>query len=818
MTTNFALSLSSDGIQLLQRADDGWLLVGNTALDVPDLGAALAVLRKDAMRLAPDGMRTKLLIPNEQIKYVTLESAQTSLADVQAALENATPYAIDDLVIDFDRNGGRTFIAAVARETLDEAEAFAKKYDFAPVCFAAIAEPMTFQTEVFFGPAKAVTGKVAREATPVTVTGIATIPAVKTDPVPKFDPAPKTDKPEAVTPEPSEDAPVFEPRARMATQESVTSPQAPSAPALAAPTGAAQGPRITTPDTGVPSTPEKPSVSKPVALALQTSDAAPAITGDAATLHPDDIAASGGFATRRKAPIVATKPHDPASQNAAAPETTTLTHKQKKAAFATKQAQSKGGRPRFLGLILTAILLIAMALVAIWASTLSEEGLANWFGVSDGGIVEVAQQPAPDASADAITTQAGIMLPQVDDTTAVVAAAQVVDDPVLPQVRTSAVGRVLSPSEADRIYAATGVWQRAPRLPLEPRSETLRAAMPQIGPVPAALPLPSLPEFDAMTADLALIAPGNPPAAGFDFPRDADGFILATPEGTRTPRGAMVYAGSPSVRPPPRPGTTAELQPAIFQPDPQAPEDVVLISGRPSMVPPLRPGDATLPETTPEDIATAPVSDPLQGFRPQTRPEGLAPTPQELALAAARPKVRPAGLVPPPAPAAPPQPNIAAVVAAIAQAAPASTFVTPTALAIRTSLRPDPRPRNFARVVQRATDLAARQTTRQQAPQQAAVQPAAAVTNAPVRATGSVPRGAARAATLSDAMNLHDVSLVGVYGRPNERRALVRLGNGQFVKVQVGSSLDGGRVSAIGDSVLNYVKRGKTIAIQVPSG
>ena len=66
-------------------------------------------------------------------------------------------------------------------------------------------------------------------------------------------------------------------------------------------------------------------------------------------------------------------------------------------------------------------------------------------------------------------------------------------------------------------------------------------------------------------------------------------------------------------------------------------------------------------------------------------------------------------------------------------------------------------------------------------------------------------------------MNLHDVSLVGVYGRPNQRRALVRLGNGRFVKVQVGSSLDSGRVTAIGDSVLNYVKRGKTIALQLPS-
>ena len=49
-------------------------------------------------------------------------------------------------------------------------------------------------------------------------------------------------------------------------------------------------------------------------------------------------------------------------------------------------------------------------------------------------------------------------------------------------------------------------------------------------------------------------------------------------------------------------------------------------------------------------------------------------------------------------------------------------------------------------------------------------------------------------------------------------RALVRLGNGQFVRVQVGSDLDGGQVTAIGENALNYVKRGTTYALQIPQG
>ena len=120
MTTNFALSLSFDGIRLFHRVPNGWHLVGETALDVTDLNAALAQLHAQSVRLDPSDMQVKLLIPNEQIKYLALETAQTDLADVMAALENATPYAIDELVVDFDRNGGRTYIAAVARETLQE--------------------------------------------------------------------------------------------------------------------------------------------------------------------------------------------------------------------------------------------------------------------------------------------------------------------------------------------------------------------------------------------------------------------------------------------------------------------------------------------------------------------------------------------------------------------------------------------------------------------------------------------------------------------------------------------------------------------------
>jgi len=125
MKPNFALSLSFEGLRLMHRAGSGWALVGEVALDDADLNGALARLRAAALRLEPDGMATKLLIPDAQIRYLALDGTGTDEDDVRAALDGATPYALADLVYDYAKGGGRTYVAAVARYTLDEADAFA---------------------------------------------------------------------------------------------------------------------------------------------------------------------------------------------------------------------------------------------------------------------------------------------------------------------------------------------------------------------------------------------------------------------------------------------------------------------------------------------------------------------------------------------------------------------------------------------------------------------------------------------------------------------------------------------------------------------
>lgn len=76
----------------------------------------------------------------------------------------------------------------------------------------------------------------------------------------------------------------------------------------------------------------------------------------------------------------------------------------------------------------------------------------------------------------------------------------------------------------------------------------------------------------------------------------------------------------------------------------------------------------------------------------------------------------------------------------------------------------------------------------------------------------------ARAATEENAINLRRINLIGVYGQPSSRSALVRLSNGRYVKVSVGDRLDGGRVAAIGESQLRYVKGGRNMTLQMPRG
>lgn len=177
MKPNFALDLSHDGISLLHRSKGGWTLVGSVALHAPDLGTQLNALRQTAGEIEPDDVHCKLIIPNSQILYTTVEATGPDdiarEVQIRAALDGLTPYPVGDLVFDWRAEGTQARVAVLARETMDEAEAFAVEYNFNPVSFAARPESDSFSGEPFFGKTRAASqilgtsARVTPDATPV---------------------------------------------------------------------------------------------------------------------------------------------------------------------------------------------------------------------------------------------------------------------------------------------------------------------------------------------------------------------------------------------------------------------------------------------------------------------------------------------------------------------------------------------------------------------------------------------------------------------------------------------------------------------------
>ncbi|MEM6680379.1 MAG: hypothetical protein AAF675_21140, partial [Pseudomonadota bacterium] len=143
MTVEFALFLSPDGIALAHRQPAGhWALIGDTPVDVPDLGAQLRRLRQLGEARAGGYFPTLLILPNDQILYDALAVDDGPGAEMSAmvgrALAGRTPYQLSELAFDFrSLEPGTVQVAAVAQHTLREAMDFARQAGFNGVGFAA---------------------------------------------------------------------------------------------------------------------------------------------------------------------------------------------------------------------------------------------------------------------------------------------------------------------------------------------------------------------------------------------------------------------------------------------------------------------------------------------------------------------------------------------------------------------------------------------------------------------------------------------------------------------------------------------------------
>ncbi|WP_050603632.1 hypothetical protein [Ruegeria sp. 6PALISEP08] len=266
----------------------------------------------------------------------------------------------------------------------------------------------------------------------------------------------------------------------------------------------------------------------------------------------------------------------------------------------------------------------------------------------------------------------------------------------------------------------------------------------------------ALPPSSSFDTDVPFNQEGLPSVAGTRFDLDDQGLVVATPEGALSPDGITVYLGRPSKVP--------QQAPLRFEEEPVVEEVDQRLAG---LRPKPRPGD--LEETFERQQLGGQSREELAGKRPKPRPEGLE-APEEVEVAVSelaimrvpRPKARPAGLV-----------------------AARPTVAKPSTLASTAAL--DQKPDDAG-----------------------SFQPKTVAPKIP--STASV----ARQATIDNAINLRKLNLIGVYGTPANRRALVRLPSGRYKKLKVGDRIDGGKVIAISDSELRYQKKGRNVTLAMP--
>lgn len=884
MKPSFALDLRSSVIALLHRTSRGWTKVGDASLEAPDFGEALAFMRSTALGLSPRGITTKLILPNAQILYtkVTAPVAEpwTRTRRIGAALEGLTPYRLDELAYDWCETATGVQVAVVAKETLEEAETFARDHRFNPVCFVAVPEAGTFLGEPLFGQSRLSKSILAKDetverdseavrvvgrdapkakasaATPPTVdvdqaasakTNAPAVAVAVLDPVPAadasndpppattskelpapilgpfreaeaakpaiaepatVDPAiaePATVEPATIDPAPVKTAPVEsapvesvlaeagpadsaqavvrEPSPAQSSKDAAAVPQEPVVPPDQAPASEAEAPEApmlvdvdSDNDDPRPNNDPKPSpaLKKGAPVAASVKAKAPR-DARLQALGPSPMARAGATRTGVARPAAAKplpKTTAIARPSAALPWQPLPVNPAKgrsrsavalagtRAALGRITSARDGVTPkqrRFVVLVVTAVLVALLGAVAIWAS-LS-------LGTNEAQNSTPAPAPATGLS---------------DDSTAAITANR----STTPKTTSSQV-----PSAQDEALADDQSVDTADAgLPLTPPD----------GPAPtAALVAENIPTASALSSG----KDGSFPTGVDTPPVSQDPIALPDLQGA---------ADTPPILPPSPPpyGANLALHPSPASPpalseDVMAPGGDLTLAGKPSTAPPARPKDL-VPSVAIEEAVV--VQDPsLAGKRPLGRPVDLVPVtvaptdPENVApesrFASLRPQARPADLT---------------------TSSPASKAPLAEGFALASSPIPPARPADVSKGIDDALAVALNQapTEDQLAPELPVAEPEAEVeTLAPTLPTNA---SVAKQATEVNALKTNRVALLGIFGTQANRYAMIRMMSGQVKKVQMGDSVEGGRIAGITSDAVKYQKGNRIITLSMP--
>ncbi len=867
MKPNFALNLSHEGIALLHRSPRGtWTEVGEVALGDPELRENLSFLRSTAVGLEGKGFGSKLILPNSQVLYLEINAPgpgeAARMAQIVQELEGKTPYEVADLAIDWTGAGPIVQVAVVANVTLDEAEEFAVIHRFNPISFSSRASEDPDAWEPFFGRTDFsftlfgadVDVRETPVVAPVTNADLNLFQGAE-DGQPPPDMAESTDMAESVEDsasffeaEPTKDGNIFaqaeKDRVEPDPKENAEITQQPDTEVADNPPVApvafssrrhtddyidaehADRPldRVTprfdiTPDLSATAAdlPEAPPSEAAPDTAL--SDPQGGFIAEnqlRASLLGEDEAIKGAIKPALVNQVsllfeaIAKRVKSGANSGATLGATAISAlrgHAQNSSdttSFDTNAAADNSrqtSRKKRLWLYSAGALFILGLLGLVYFYSASDR--PNNTAGGNGAILSTTSaargvrqnnrpQSRPSDFARTVAVQSEISgsntaltpirpkrrsayeggidpeagLPDTAKAATNLTAQELADiaaaglaPPTQEEIAESGDGTdagQIPRAELAALYAKSGILQGLARLPKQnPRQVRDDIFVAALDRDLKASDATILPDFNSGVQDYPPEKRLSPLPPDMVFKLDERGLVIATKAGTLNPDGILIRLGKPQITPPKKPTT------GVFA----TPTPLASIKPRP------RPTNLK----TGEDAIYA------QGTITLARLRTMKPTPRPIS----------------------------------AQIEIAAGDTTVSELAVLTSFQPAKRPGDFGATVEKTRiQLAlAIASANQKAKKKAKSKRISNVDVAPILPTRA---SVAKTATIKNAISLTKVSLIGVYGTPSKRAALLRLPSGRFVRVRVGDRVDGGRVAGIDVSSLSYVKKGRNRVLKVP--
>ena len=150
MSYRWGFDLDMAAVRLMRREAGRWREVAVEKIDSSDIEKRLQAMADQI----DEGAAVDVFLPRDQILYtdIGISSEEAAQGEIERAIEGMTPYTLDEVAIDWEITApGKARVAAIARETLDEAFAFAESRGRLVAGYSSLADPADFPRMPDFG-------------------------------------------------------------------------------------------------------------------------------------------------------------------------------------------------------------------------------------------------------------------------------------------------------------------------------------------------------------------------------------------------------------------------------------------------------------------------------------------------------------------------------------------------------------------------------------------------------------------------------------------------------------------------------------------